>query len=169
MPGSVIQGKQQIKSFIDSNRNDIKKIVDVGAGSGTYPNLLGREDYYWIGIEIFPDYVERFDLNSIYDEIIIADISELPKEEWPDADCIIFGDVLEHLPKPKAIEVLDRALMKYKHVVLSIPIGFWDAEEHYGNKHELHLSTWTMAELRERADWTETHHIMKNSIGVFCK
>lgn len=169
MPGSVIQGKEQIKNFIE-RQGSIFKIVDVGPGSGTYPKLLNQGDvYYWIGIEIFEPYVKMFGLKEIYNDIIIGDISTLPKESWPDADCIIFGDVLEHLTKPKAIEVLDRALAKYKHVIVSIPIGHWPAQEHYGNKHELHISTWTMDEIRNRTVWEEEHFFPKNSMGVFLR
>lgn len=169
MPGSVIQGKQEIKEFIYS-QDDIKTIVDVGPGSGTYPKLLSTfKDYSFIGIEVFAPYIKKFDLKLLYNEIIVSDISELPKEQWPDADCIIFGDVLEHLPKPKAIEVLDRAIAKYRHVVVSIPIGTWPAKIHYGNKKEAHLSTWDMNEIKERAPWEVMHYFTKNSIGVFCK
>lgn len=162
MPSSVRHGKQEIKQFVQA-QTDIRTIVDVGVGSGTYRYLLGK-NYYWIGIEIFQPYILKFGLQDVYQQIIVGDISEV---ELPQADCIIFGDVLEHLPKSKALEVLRSALVKYKHVVVSIPIGHYPGQIHYGNENEAHISEWEIKDIQQLTAWKEEYFIKQ--IGIFCK
>lgn len=162
MPGSVRHGKEEIKKFVQAQA-DIKSIVDVGAGSGTYRKLLGM-NYHWTAIEIFEPYIEKFKLSYLYDDILIGDISSIV---MPKADCVIFGDILEHLIKDQAIDVIRKALFHYKHVIISIPIGHYPAEIHYGNTHEAHISEWGVEDIKSLAAWEETYLIKQ--IGIFCK
>lgn len=169
MPNSAVNGKSVIKEFIES-QSDIKTIVDVGCGQGTYAKLLGKE-YEYIGIEIFPAYIEKFNLLPLYKEILIGDVYEFTvgiiHGGMPDGDCIIFGDVLEHLEDEEATFVLLQALQKYNHVILSIPVDGREGKVHYGNEHEKHLSSWTFEELEEITNWKRTAE--SKGIGVFCK
>lgn len=175
MPGSVAQGKQEIQEWINK-QSDITTIVDVGAGGCTYPILLG-DRYTFIAIEIWAPYLEQFKYEDYYSHIIVGDIRYV---EMPDADCIIFGDVLEHLPKDDAWEVLKRAKQKYKHMVLSVPLsdglhlesGEMDirpAKPHFGNNFELHISPWGLQELTDFTKWDMIIHAGKNDMGIFCK
>lgn len=161
MPGSVQVGKEEIKRFIES-QEDIKTIVDVGAGSGTYRKLLG-DKYYWSAIEVFAPYVEMFNLTELYNEVLV-----MPVEESPliNGDCIIFGDVLEHIEKATALCILQKAIDKYKHVIVSIPIGHYPGAIHYGNEKEAHISEWSFDEIKKLANWKETY--LSKQIGVFC-
>ena len=167
MPGSCIQGKQEIKEFIN-NHSDIKTIVDVGAGSATYPKLLG-DRYTYIGIEIWQPYVGIFGLDSFYKEVIIADVRHC---KFPKGNCIIFGDILEHLPKQDALKVLQKAWGKYKHVVVSVPVSstsgkIYPGKIHYGNPNEAHLSAWDYEELKKMFEWEKT--LTSKDIGIFLK
>lgn len=174
MPGSVIQGKQEIKEWINK-QEDIHTIVDVGAGGCTYPILLG-DKYQFIAIEIWAPYIEQFNYKNYYNQIIVSDIRHVI---LPDGDCIILGDVIEHLPKQDAWEVLKRVKAKYKHMVISVPLsdnmhletGEMDirpASPHFGNNFELHISPWGFDELRGFADWNYVVHPGKNDMGIFC-
>lgn len=163
MPGSQVNGKSVIKDFIESKK-DIVRIVDVGAGSGTYPKLLGSK-YEYVAIEIWKPYVEMFNLELYYDQIIIEDITKL--RTWPKGDCIIFGDVLEHLDTEKGSRVLSKAVNDYKHVIVSIPVDGREGKIHYGNPHEQHLSSWTFDQLQYAAAWEVTSE--SGDIGVFCR
>jgi hypothetical protein len=107
-------------------------------------------------------------LNSLYRQIIIGDIN------WIDlkflaADCCILGDVLEHLVKLDAKYLLNRILKKFKHVVVSLPVGEKDyyGKIHYGNRYEKHLSRWEFKEMKGLADWELSKRI--KDIGIFCK
>lgn len=176
MPSSVIQGKQEIKEWVQS-KSDIKKIVDVGAGQATYPKLLGNK-YDFTAIEIFADYVEMFDLHSYYKVIILGDVSLILRdtlgEPYPSGDCIIFGDVLEHMEKQTALRTLKLALKIYKHVIVSIPISdnageIRPGKTHYGNEYEAHISSWTWMEMCKLAKWDFVKLAGKNMVGIFCK
>jgi hypothetical protein len=90
MPGSKETGKAEIKEWVNDQK-DIKVIVDVGCGGGTYPKLLGNK-YEYIGIEIWEPYVAMFGLNLLYKEIIVSDVGLC---KLPEGDLIIFGDILD--------------------------------------------------------------------------
>lgn len=67
-------------------------------------------------------------------------------------DVALCLDVLEHLPKPAALEFLrDLETMVRRRVVLWLPLGEYrvDADPHHrGNALELHRSFWSAEELR---------------------
>lgn len=170
MPGSCIQGKEETKLFIDG-LSDVETIVDVGAGAATYPKLLG-DKYKYIAIEIWAPYVQMWDLAKYYDEIRIGDVRYI---DLPDGDCVILGDVVEHLAKEDALRVLDKCISKYRHVVLSIPLADESGADvggkiHYSNPFEAHLSHWTLKELQKVTHgWPLSFVAGKNNIGIFAK
>lgn len=167
MPGSASHGKNNIKDWVEA-QDDIKTIVDIGAGGGTYPRLLGS-GYTWIGIEIFEPYVDKFKLLDYYQEIVIGDVVDLfNMAKEPKGDLIIFGDVLEHIDKYAAKNLLRKALAKFKHVVVSIPMeDSYPGKEHYGNIHERHISTWSIKDIESLTKW-EICEIVRG-IGIFCR
>lgn len=167
MPGSDIHGKMNIKEWFDK-QSDIKTVIDVGSGSATYPKLLGNK-YEYIGIEIWAPYVEQWGLQKYYKKIIIGDIRYI---RFQVADCIILGDVIEHLPKEDGLQLIQGCLRYYKHVVLSIPLSEKKGEIvrgaiHYGNPFESHISAWTNQEVLKLFKWKVC--IESSGIGVFIK
>lgn len=161
MPSSTDLGKEDILKWFRKQR-DIRTILDIGPGSGTYAKLLGP-GYRWIGIEVWEPYIEQFNLNELYDEIINEDLRSY---NWPEADCIIFGDVIEHLPKEDAMIAIDLA-KSYKHCVISLPVGLWPQGEINGNIFESHVSEWDDYSTREQfKDWTQ---LLYPRISVFLR
>ena len=146
MPYSSTECKKEIKEWFDS-RSDIIGILDVGCGSGTYPKLLGRDKYRWVGIEIWEPYVEEFGLKDLYDLLFVGNFFDT----WYKANginCVIFGDVLEHMTKEQVVEalrIMEEYPLVFEHVVISIPIDF--PQEATENPHEEHKSIWTMEEI----------------------
>ena len=72
MPYSYSLFKKEYKDHLVSKfPNDIQ-ILDVGCGSGGYFELLN--DYYHNidGIEIYPNYVQMFNLDTKYKNLIIG-------------------------------------------------------------------------------------------------
>lgn len=171
MPASSPLGKDLIQKWFKTQK-DIKNIVDVGPGEGTYFKLLGNK-YYWIGIEIWPKNIEKYKLKKKYNKIIGGDVSKLPT--LPIADCIILGDVVEHLDKYTAFILLRKAIVQYQHVVISIPIGKYVQGPIDGNPHEEHKSYWTYEEIEDITSWKLTKTFTINpdipnlKIGVFIK
>jgi hypothetical protein len=152
MPSSNPEGKDIIKKWFDA-RNDIKTIVDLGPGEGTYPTLLGMSHYVWKGVEIWGPYVKKYALDEVYDEIRIGDIRYM---EFPEGDCCIAGDVLEHLPKEDMIKTFKRIDAQFPHVVLSIPVNHECKDVVDGNWFEKHLSIWSLEDLNALIPQTYT-------------
>lgn len=163
MPASSQKGKRETHEWFGKHP-EIKTVIDVGCGSGTYPKLLKDKDITWTGIEIYLPYVAKFNLSKLYSHIIIDNILTC---KLPEADCIIFGDVLEHLEKKEAKQIIKKAEKKYKHIVVSIPINY-PQEAHIENKWEAHKSIWQEEELMELFKNYKIKEIHGN-IGLFIR
>ncbi len=143
MASSSREGKKEIREWFDK-QTDISVVVDVGCGRGTYPLMLVDKGYKWIGIEAWEPYVERFHLNDLYDELYVS--SFIDAIDKVSGDCIIFGDVLEHMTKEDAQKAIQIADERFKHVVISTPVNYPQGEVD-GNPYEKHLSVWSMEEI----------------------
>jgi len=165
MPVSSVKGKSVIKEWF-SRQNDIKTIVDLGPGSGTYPKLLGENRYVWKAVEIWGPYIELFNLDKLYQEIRIGDIQYM---ELPDGDCAIIGDVLEHIEKEGAIRTFHKIDRQFKHVVFSIPTNSDSKYVHEGNNFEKHVSVWTLEELEKLVPDTYKIREYVSPLAIFIK
>jgi SAM-dependent methyltransferase len=134
MPYSYSLYKSEFKEHLKLNFNNDIKILDVGCGSGGYFELL--HDYYKNidGIEIYPKYVEMFNLDTKYKKLIIGDILEQDLIHW---DYFIMGDIIEHLTKYEALNLISKIHNSGKFMMVAVPYLFEQGEE-YGNIHEIH-------------------------------
>lgn len=99
------------------------------------------------GLELFEPYIQAHH-RSLYSSIRIGDIRDLAPN-LDTYDLIIAGDVIEHLEKDEADEVLDLLYERAaKAFLVNIPIGEgWEHPEEYGNPGELHRSQWEAEDL----------------------
>ena len=116
-------------------RHNIKQILDVGAGGGTYYHLLGR-NYDWTAVEIWHDsaiYLSKF-YNKVYEGSIV--------DFWyhNEYDLVIFGDVIEHLEVKDAQECIARAKNYAKAILIALPYNLSQGVL-YGNEAEIHRQT----------------------------
>jgi len=177
MPGSMPEGKQFIKDFILSN--NISLILDVGPGSGNYPDLMDARGEYsdypggslmwveWWAVEIYEPYIDMFGLNNKYNKIIISDIYDL---DWDDLrfDLVILGDVLEHMTKERGAEVIKKAVDHSNWVILALPIVDYPQGSSYGNEHEAHISQYYPEIIKELLkDYTIVDYLEGDIIGVY--
>lgn len=141
-----------------------RSIIDVGAGSGTYADLLRPKlpDCAFRAIEIHEPYIERFGLLAKYKDIVLDDVRNWNVDcvygDFTTADVVILGDVLEHLSHEDALRVWSTArAVARKGVLLSLPIVEYPQGAVDGNEHEAHLHTWSheavLAELDGIVDW----------------
>ncbi len=160
MPTSAIAGIGCFLNYLDEVRP--QSILDIGVGFGRL-GFLAREylenavhgDYQkknWKvkidGIEVFPDYIQPHH-HEIYNDIHFGDGFEVI-DTLGQYDVVILGDVLEHFPKSKAWEMLEKCVRHCNRAVfLFLPIGpDWEQGEVYGNEHERHLSFWELEEIK---------------------
>ena len=164
------QNQDDNRSYYQCERQELailisegsKRILDIGCGEG----LLGRSLLekrgveMVVGVENDPEVAQRAKENL--SEVICGDIEriELPFTEGF-FDCIICGDVLEHLVNPKkTLERLKSYLRDGGELIASIPNvrnyriinnlaeGRWKYEE-YGIMDKNHLRFFTMQEIKE--------------------
>jgi hypothetical protein len=135
MPYSYGEYKIDVRNHIVDNFPSTTKILDIGAGSGTYGKLLKPHYKLMDAIEIFPNYVEMFKLKDVYDNVYIDDILLF---DYSNYDYLIFGDILEHLRFQDAVELLNKIHYEHKkHFLVAVPYMFEQGEE-YGNIYETH-------------------------------
>jgi predicted RNA methylase len=166
MPYSYSKHDNKVEDYIKSNK-DIKTIIDFGAGAGKYGKIIKKinNNIKVIAVEVWEENIHRFNLSSVYDEIICGDLKNI---EWKEADLAIFGDVIEHFYKEDSLKIIDRAKRKYKKIIIVIPIGLFEQGAFEGNPFEEHKSTWEFEELCELLSEFDIKE-RKGRIGLFIK
>ena len=127
-------------------------ILDLGVGMGNYGSMFKSAfpDCKIYGVEIWAPYMATFKSQvSCYEKVYISDIRYFDYK-FVDAELVIAGDVLEHMPKIDCIELINRLKDRYKWIVISLPIQRFEqgAENEYGNIYEAHLYHWTKEEVQ---------------------
>jgi len=135
MPYSTGYLKNEIKAHFLKNVHPNTKILDGGAGCGTYSHLLKSHFPYMDGIEIFPNYVDMFDLNNKYNNLFIENILEFDITPY---EYIILGDIIEHMSVADARSFLDKIKSLDKLCLVGVPYNFPQGTE-FDNVHETHL------------------------------
>lgn len=117
------------------------RILDVGAGQGKYRVLLPEYEYVY-AVEVFEPYVESNQLRDIYFKVFVQDIRDFAREQgysFLSGLVVIMGDILEHLTREDAQEVL-RELRRCNvdDIIVVVPYEYPQGEED-GNVHQEHL------------------------------
>lgn len=140
-------------------------VVDVGAGCGTYAKLMrDHHKAHWTAIEAWGPYVTQFGLADLYDSVIVADVRVVIPEVF-DADLVILGDVVEHLHRKEAIQLIEEIKCYAKHIIVSIPIGDWPQDDVGGVWFERHLATWGVEGIEALLPGCEIRR--QGALGVF--
>lgn len=140
MATSVDEGKKEILAWVIELQDQISRVYDLGAGSATYSKLF-RKDLdlaHWSAVEVWTPYIEKYELNSHYDQVINEDIRTAELEL--DANTLVFaGDVLEHMTEEDAVILVNKILAHGAHLIISIPIINWPQGIHEDNPYEVHV------------------------------
>lgn len=154
MPYSSRAGKLEILKWFQDNESNITRILDIGVGSGTYAKLLKNNNVCVnteiIGIEAWKPYIEQFALDLLYTKIINQDVRSISWKDLGNFDVAIAGDVLEHMTKEEAIELVKKILEISETIIISIPIVYMPQDEYEGNPFEVHVKPdWSHEEVLE--------------------
>jgi predicted TPR repeat methyltransferase len=147
MGTSSKQGKPETVKWVDDNKDTINSILDIGAGSGTYYKLLSPlKAFKWSAVEAWKNYIEEFELEKMYDTVYNEDIRNFKwKEEY---DLVIAGDILEHMSKQDAEDIVKKILKHTKTLIISIPITHMPQEAINNNPYEVHVKdNWSHQEV----------------------
>jgi 2-polyprenyl-3-methyl-5-hydroxy-6-metoxy-1,4-benzoquinol methylase len=99
-----------------------KVVVDVGCASGILGATLKRQrpGIQVRGVEISSEAAAR--AREILDDVYCGSVESPVPSSWPRPDCVIFADVLEHLPDPWSVLRRYRAILGTGgKVVVSVP------------------------------------------------
>lgn len=135
MPSSYNDFKAEIRYFFECTLKPNTKILDVGPGRGTYRTLLRGLPYSMDCIEIYPPYIQHFKLYEKYDNVFEGNIVDF---DFTDYDCIILGDVLEHLSVPDAQKIIKTIQKNKQKCLVAVPYESEQGESE-GNIYETHL------------------------------
>lgn len=138
MPTSYPLYKDSVRNWFLQNVSTDTRIMDVGAGVGTYSDLLRGYGYKMDAIEIWEPYIEKYNLKDKYDKVWNWDIMNMPVSSYDDYDFFIMGDILEHLSADEAQWLLSSLRLKGKKFLVAVPYEM-EQGEHEGNKYETHL------------------------------
>jgi hypothetical protein len=136
MPFSTSYFKQQTKEYILDKYGRAVKILDIGAGAGSYYDMLSAEGYHNLDcVEAFEDYIINYKLRDKYKKVILGDVTKLDID-FDQYDLIILGDILEHIQLEDAKILLSK--MKRSNVIIGVPFNSPQGV-YFDNTYEIHL------------------------------
>lgn len=144
MPVSALENKDIAKGWINSLK--AKRVLDIGVGQGTYSDLARTPEQSWIGLEVYYPYVEMYNLEGKYDDVIIADARYVDYTKIGKFDLITWGDCIEHMPKDDAKMLLSELLKHTKHLLLAFPVLHLEQHDD-DNPYEDHIGHWHYDEM----------------------
>lgn len=138
MPFSTSIFKEQIEYFIKRivKHSDIK-ILDIGAGSGTYADLLRPTSTNIDAIEVFTPYIEEYNLWSKYKNVFNHNVMNT-SVDFSTYELIILGDVFEHLSEQDSKQLMDRIFKTDAEVIVAVPFNS-PQDSMFNNEYERHL------------------------------
>jgi hypothetical protein len=138
MPTSYPLYKDSVRNWFLENVPFDKKILDIGAGCGTYSQLLRGYGYKMDAVEIWEPYITQYDLHSKYDIVYKENVLNMPLNILEGYDFYLMGDVMEHMSVEDAQWLLGYLRLKGKKFIVSVPY-MMPQDEYEGNKYEIHL------------------------------
>ena len=129
-------------------KSECSLTLDVGCGGYSHLSRF-RPQITSVGLDVFPEAIEKSQANGSPDRYIVADIRAESVEQLlsnvggKKFDLVLLYDVIEHLPKKKGFELLEKCeQLASKYVLLQTPNGFLEQGPEFGNEHQRHLSGW---------------------------
>lgn len=149
MPLSDRRFDKQIEQFIKNN--PAKDYLDIGTGAGKYGKIIRKhiKDANIIGIEANLDYIQKYQLKSIYTQIINQNIEQfIVKNPGFKTDIVTMGNLIEHLFKSDGLNLLHYLIYRSKFIILVFPTKFiqYDIK---GYSSEAHRSIWDETDFKQ--------------------
>ncbi len=94
--------RQEMLAYLLNNLSSTSKILDVGAGQGTWYHILHNHFKTIDALEVFEPTAQFLKTHKLYNKVIVAEATQYPIEHYKKYDCVILGDVLEHIPTQEA-------------------------------------------------------------------
>ncbi len=143
----------EIKKLIPQNSS----ILDVGCGDGHLAQWINyRGEYKIVGIDINKEDLEiakkRVTENNklIFEDLLLVDLTKrIPFNKK--FDVVLCSQVIEHLKKEKALELIERMeKLAKKRIIVATINGFFQFNTRVAGEHDIHLSGWSPKEFTIR-------------------
>ena len=126
-----------------------QRILDIGAGAGKLCSIARSAvpAAHIVAVEVDPEYVSRFRLVELYDQVLECNCMDLLAEPHLKTayDVVFFGDVIEHLRKSQGRDLLEFLIYRSAWLLVQVPIRYvQNAIE--GHVSEAHISIWTTSD-----------------------
>lgn len=130
---------------------DCKTLLDVGCGDNSIVQFFKNKLKKSTGIDIYKASVKKSIQKSIHQKYIIGDILNLNKYfKNKSFDCVLCIDVLEHLKKNEALNLIKKMEnIAKKVVVIQTTNGFVKQGVFKGNKYQIHQCSFESGELKK--------------------
>lgn len=122
--------------------------LDVGCGEGSRLTPF-RPPLRTTGLDAHPRALERAERGGAHDFYVRADILEESAESLLEKcggrkfDLVALYDIIEHVPKRRGFELLEKCeQLSRKYVLVQTPNGFLEQGPEFGNEFQRHLSGW---------------------------
>jgi SAM-dependent methyltransferase len=128
-----------------------KTVLDIGCGRGVPAHLVlrRRPPYYLVGLDIFEPYVRECQKRGTHEALILGDARRLPFSRSKPFDIVFLLEVIEHLDKQEAKQVLEAAEeICRKQIIVTTPVGFVKQQAYDDNLYQEHKSAWSPAEFK---------------------
>jgi len=144
------------KIFSEQNlypKGHIKTVLDVACGLSLKSQYIDAD--IRVGVDVYRPYLKKIEANVPY-VVINADVMHLDSLFLPDSfDLVLLLDILEHLEKDQAIDLLKMAeKIASKAVIIETPKGFVpqniDIWGYGGNQYQTHRCGWEPSEFSDR-------------------
>ncbi len=122
-----------------------KTLLDLGAGAGKYGSIAKEisPSIKTTAVEVEKDYIEKFNLSSLYDRVWNIPVSDIIQPKYFDSnfDVIMVGDILEHLKKSEGVDLLNFLIYRCRWIIVEFPHRYLqNAVDGYSS--EAHISAW---------------------------
>ena len=138
MPTSYPIYKDSVRNWFLQNVPLDTTILDIGAGCGTYSDLIRGYGYKMDAVEIWEPYINQYGLKNKYGWVYEENVLKMPFDVLGAYDFYILGDVMEHLSVEDAQWLMSFLRLKGKQYLVAVPYSM-EQSEYEGNKYETHL------------------------------
>jgi len=122
-----------------------KIFFDLGSGAGKYGLMVKKIDpsIKTIALEIEKNYIKKFNLRSIYKQVLNISATDLIQPKYFDSifDVVMAGDILEHLKKSEGIDLLNFLIYRCRWMIIEFPCRYLQNIVN-GHSSEAHISIW---------------------------
>lgn len=150
MPTSNLAVAPTVLWYVHETPHDA--VLDVGPGWGKYAVLLREylndKPTRIDAVEAWVPYIAEHRLDRLYDDVIGGDVCDLAASSFDPYDVVLMVDVIEHIDKAAALDLLDRIRGR---VVICTPVDWFQTDEGLPPT-EAHVSHWTLADFGDRVE-----------------